>query len=81
MRRASNRWGAAAASLVALSLNCALMEQLPHMLVRIPILAGTVGVFGLFAQSTPAVPANPSAEVDLGNSYRYYQLGRFADSI
>jgi len=49
---------------------------LNHFLVRILILAGTAGAFGLSAQ-----PAKPSAEVALGNSYRYYQLGRFADSI
>ena len=50
--------------------------------VRILILAATAGVVGISAQTpSPAVPAKPSAEVDLGNSYRYYQLGRYADSI
>jgi len=36
---------------------------------------------GVLAAQVPEVPTRPSAEVYLGNSYRFYQLGRFADSI
>ena len=53
-----------------------------RLLIRVLIFTGTVGAFSLSAQSPAAnLPAKPSAEVELGNSYRYYQLGRFADSI
>jgi protein O-mannosyl-transferase len=41
------------------------------------LLQPAVSPGGLLAQSQ----AKSSAEVDLGNSYRYYQLGRYADSI
>jgi tetratricopeptide (TPR) repeat protein len=46
------------------------------------ICAAAAVASSLSAQSSvSSVLAKPSAEVDLGNSYRYYQLGRFADSV
>ena len=43
---------------------------------------GLVNVTSLEAQASPTeAPPKPSAEIYLGNSYRYYQLGRYADSI
>jgi tetratricopeptide (TPR) repeat protein len=43
---------------------------------------GIAGAPRLAAQTVPTEgQPKPSAELYLGNSYRYYQLGRFADSI
>jgi protein O-mannosyl-transferase len=58
------------------------MKLLSFSSVCVLILLNTAWVSSLAAQSPSTnVSAKASAEVYLGNSYRYYQLGRFADSI